>query len=69
MVWRDHRTFRDHLRAHPDGAVAYATLKHQLAARFPRDRPAYIDGKSAFVHETLAAAARTSASLNDRDQC
>jgi GrpB-like predicted nucleotidyltransferase (UPF0157 family) len=59
--WHDHRTFRDYLRAHPDRAAAYAALKHQLAAQFPRNRPAYIDGKAAFVHATLADAARPSA--------
>ncbi len=54
--WHDHRAFRDHLRAHPEVADAYARLKHELAARFPRDRPAYIEGKTAFVRAVVAAA-------------
>ena len=58
--WRDHRAFRDFLKAHPDTARMYAELKYQLAERFPFDRPAYIDGKSAFVHEILTQAARRS---------
>ncbi|MFL5605546.1 MAG: GrpB family protein [Gemmatimonadaceae bacterium] len=56
--WRDHRAFRDYLRAHPVAAAAYATLKQELAARYPRDRERYIDGKAAFVEQTLDAARR-----------
>lgn len=54
--WRDHRTFRDYLRAHPDAAAAYETLKRELAARHPRDRERYVDGKAAFVQAILEAA-------------
>ncbi|MGZ3573602.1 MAG: GrpB family protein [Gemmatimonadaceae bacterium] len=32
---------------------AYAALKQDLAARFPRDREAYIEGKGAFVNDIL----------------
>lgn len=35
---------------------SYARLKEDLARRFPFDRPAYIDGKSAFIQEVLASA-------------
>src|SRR5215207_8775872 len=41
----DHRLFRDWLRTHPATAAEYAGLKRALAARFPTDREAYIDGK------------------------
>lgn len=51
--WRDQRAFRDYLRANPAEAADYARLKHELAARFPRDREAYIEGKSAFVKGVL----------------
>ncbi len=54
--WRDHLAFRNYLRANPDALTAYAVLKQELAARYPRDREAYIDGKTAFVERTLAAA-------------
>jgi len=47
--------FRDALRADPSLASEYAALKLDLARRFPRDRPAFIDGKSAFVVRVLAA--------------
>jgi GrpB-like predicted nucleotidyltransferase (UPF0157 family) len=54
--WHDHRTFRDYLRANPDAARRYETLKHELAATFPTDRERYIEGKTEFVIATLARA-------------
>ena len=48
--------FRDALRRDPRLAESYASLKQGLARRFPLDRPAYIAGKTAFVHEVLASA-------------
>ena len=54
--WHDHRTFRDYLRSHPDAVAAYTALKHDLAAKHPSNREAYIDGKTAFVEEILARA-------------
>lgn len=53
---RRHLAFRDHMNAHPEAAQAYDTLKRSLAARFPNDLQAYMDGKDAFVkrHEALA---------------
>jgi GrpB-like predicted nucleotidyltransferase (UPF0157 family) len=51
--WREHRLFRDYLRTHPDVAGSYASLKLELAARHPRDREAYIDGKTSFVRAVL----------------
>jgi GrpB-like predicted nucleotidyltransferase (UPF0157 family) len=52
-LWRDYLVFRDHLRAHPDEAKAYAHLKHALAERYPRDRESYIEGKTEFVRRIL----------------
>jgi GrpB-like predicted nucleotidyltransferase (UPF0157 family) len=54
--WRDHLTFRDWLRTHPDAAAAYMALKTQLAQRYPADREAYIRGKTSFVESVLQAA-------------
>jgi len=54
---RHHRVtlaFRDALRRDPELATAYAHLKLALAQRFPRDRPAYIAGKTQFVKQVLA---------------
>ncbi len=55
---RHHRVtlaFRDALRRDAKLAAVYARLKLELAQRFPFDRPAYIEGKSHFVHQVLAA--------------
>jgi GrpB-like predicted nucleotidyltransferase (UPF0157 family) len=46
--------FRDALRSDPARAEAYATLKRDLARRFPMDRVSYTEGKSVFVREVLA---------------
>jgi GrpB-like predicted nucleotidyltransferase (UPF0157 family) len=51
--WRDHLTFRNRLRTDDALRDAYAALKHDLAARFPRDREAYIEGKGTFVNDIL----------------
>ncbi len=53
--WRDHLTFRDRLRADNVLRDAYAALKHDLAARFPRNREAYIAAKGSFVSQVIAA--------------
>lgn len=53
---RRHFAFRDYMNAHPDAVKAYSALKRNLAATFPDDIQAYMDGKDAFVkrHEALA---------------
>ena len=51
--WREHLTFRNRLRADEALRDAYAALKHDLAARFPRDREAYIEAKGSFVNDIL----------------
>jgi len=59
-LWREYLAFRDYLRSDTRAAAEYADLKRQLAARHPRDREAYISGKSSFVvaaiHRSLGAA-------------
>src|SRR6266571_2396774 len=52
-LWRDYLAFRDYLRAHAEAARQFADLKRALAARFTRDREAYIKAKSARVQEIL----------------
>ena len=44
-----HIAVRDFLRADPDEAARYEALKRDLAARHPRDRLAYIEGKGEYV--------------------
>jgi GrpB-like predicted nucleotidyltransferase (UPF0157 family) len=56
LFWRDHLAFRNRLRADKALRDAYAALKHDLAARFPRDREAYIEAKGSFVNDVLRPA-------------
>ena len=48
--------FRDYLRSHPDVAQEYSELKRRLAARYPSDMKAYMDGKDPFIKATERAA-------------
>jgi GrpB-like predicted nucleotidyltransferase (UPF0157 family) len=57
MHWVRYLAFRDALRADPALRDAYARLKQELAARHPRDREAYIEGKTEFVEAVLLARA------------
>jgi GrpB-like predicted nucleotidyltransferase (UPF0157 family) len=56
--WRGYLAFRDYLREHPAAAERVAEAKRALAARFPRDREAYTEGKTPFVQEILRLAIR-----------
>ncbi|WP_180970173.1 GrpB family protein [Deinococcus planocerae] len=51
--WHEHLRFRDHLRAHPEDARAYAGLKRELARRFGDDRGAYQAGKADLIRAIL----------------
>ena len=64
--WMDHLVFRDLLRADPATAQGYAALKQDLAAKYPFDRPVYIDGKTSFVRESLVRA-RALGMYHDRE--
>ena len=46
-----HLAFRDYLRAHPETAREYGTLKLRLAESCRGDVEAYIAGKDAFVKD------------------
>lgn len=64
MVEPDHATadrllFRDYLRARPEAAAAYESLKRALAQEFPNDRAAYTAHKSAFIQDALREARGT----------
>jgi GrpB-like predicted nucleotidyltransferase (UPF0157 family) len=61
-LWRDYLAFRDYLRAHAEAAHQFAHLKRVLAARFARDREAYMNAKSSHVQEILCLA-----SMNGRE--
>jgi GrpB-like predicted nucleotidyltransferase (UPF0157 family) len=47
-----HLAFRDFLRANPAIAKEYGDLKRRLAAAYPQDMEAYMDGKDGFIKET-----------------
>jgi GrpB-like predicted nucleotidyltransferase (UPF0157 family) len=54
--YADQIAFRDHLRAHPRTALAYARLKRSLAARYRDNRGAYANAKAGFVAAVLKRA-------------
>ncbi|MEU9741176.1 GrpB family protein [Micromonospora chersina] len=49
--WRRLVAFRDHLRANPEDAASYVTLKRELAARHAADPGRYTRDKRDFVRE------------------
>jgi GrpB-like predicted nucleotidyltransferase (UPF0157 family) len=55
-LWRDYLAFRDYLVAHPVDTAQFAERKRGLAAQFPRDREAYVNGKSPYVQDILRRA-------------
>jgi GrpB-like predicted nucleotidyltransferase (UPF0157 family) len=53
-AWERMLGFRDALRADAALAAEYATLKRELADRYPSDRAAYTDAKGAFIARVLS---------------
>ncbi|SDJ14248.1 GrpB family protein [Salimicrobium halophilum] len=53
-----HLAFREYLRAHPDVASAYGTLKRSLAETYPEDMESYISGKEEWIRTTEERAIR-----------
>ena len=51
--FNDELTFRDRLRADQALAAEYASLKRDLAQRFPDDREAYTEAKGKFIEKAL----------------
>jgi GrpB-like predicted nucleotidyltransferase (UPF0157 family) len=48
--------FREYLRAHPDVAAEYESLKQELANKHPNDRDAYTEQKGTFIERVLEEA-------------
>jgi GrpB-like predicted nucleotidyltransferase (UPF0157 family) len=46
-----HLAFRDYMIDNPDVAQEYSSLKRELAARYPDNSAAYMDGKDEFIQE------------------
>ena len=53
LEWQNTILFRDYLCQHADVAKEYAHLKIKLALKYPQDRTAYLEGKTAFVERVL----------------
>ena len=53
-----HLAFCEYLRAHPDAAREYETLKLRLAEAHPEDIELYTEGKGALIRDIDARAAR-----------
>lgn len=49
----NHLKFRDYLRANPEAAAQYGTLKKQLAIAFADDIDGYVEQKTAFITGVL----------------
>jgi len=54
--WRDLLLFRDYLRAHPETASAYGSLKRSLALAFGDDIAGYRNAKDQFVGTVMSKA-------------
>ncbi|MDE1995139.1 MAG: GrpB family protein [Rhizobiaceae bacterium] len=52
--WTRFIVFRDRLRAEPDLAEAYETLKIELAGEFADNRAAYTEAKRTFIDQVVA---------------
>ena len=55
-MWEDHLLFRDYLRAHPELAREYETIKRELAVQFLNDKENYTDAKGPFVRSIVRRA-------------
>ena len=54
--WKSLVLFRDYLIRNPAAARDYANLKKELAARYEKDREAYLEGKAEFIEGVLEKA-------------
>lgn len=54
-LWREHRAFRDALRADPDLRARYRALKLQLAQLHADDKSAYTAAKAPFIRSVLVS--------------
>ena len=55
-LWSDHLLFRDYLRAHPEIAREYETIKRELATMYFQDKEQYTDAKGPFVRSIVRRA-------------
>lgn len=55
-AWNNYINMRDYLNAYEDKAKEYSDLKQVLSEKYPNDRIAYTEGKSAFIESILIEA-------------
>ncbi|MBT3603517.1 MAG: GrpB family protein [Candidatus Latescibacteria bacterium] len=65
LGFRNHLAIRDYMKQHPEAVQAYGDLKKQLAAQFPSDIDAYVDGKTDFLLNILTKAGFTEKELQE----
>ena len=51
--WNKHIIFRDYLIDHKETADKYASLKYEMAKKFPEDRDEYTAAKSRFINRIV----------------
>jgi GrpB-like predicted nucleotidyltransferase (UPF0157 family) len=56
LEWENTILFRDYICQHTDIAKEYAQLKISLALKYPQERTAYMEGKTAFVERVIQLA-------------
>jgi GrpB-like predicted nucleotidyltransferase (UPF0157 family) len=61
---QNHLLLRNYLLANPAAVVQYASLKKQLAEKYPFDIDKYIEGKTAFIVDILARCGLGADALN-----
>lgn len=54
--WERHILFRDYLRANPETAREYDTLKRRLASEYGSDRLGYTEAKTSFIEAVVSKA-------------
>ncbi|MGM0846047.1 MAG: GrpB family protein [Bacillota bacterium] len=62
-----HLVFRDYLRTFKNEADKYSKLKNKLAAEYPNDIEAYIEGKNDYVQEIEKQALKWSSTRNSHN--
>ncbi len=55
-AWNNYINMRDYLNAHEERAKEYSSLKECLAKKYPEDRNAYTERKSALIGDILRSA-------------
>ncbi|MBN1759861.1 MAG: GrpB family protein [Chitinispirillaceae bacterium] len=55
-LWDEQLHFSTYLKSHQEERDAYASLKRELAARYPNHRDNYLNGKALFIRGIIRKA-------------